>query len=266
MEFLYKGGDCDSSDFRRCEGDNPDLCTCEKLSVPRDMWPDKFFCDDFPPGPPAVDDRGVLVWIQANAAGDEEDLYFQGPVAVGDTWNATTTDDKVSANMDIFVYDYDETTGVIGGLLQQILFHSSCSRELYLADTFGGHQLVEFEDQENVFSLFRIQTIDVNLTLAATAGSSMLMLSSFQMVLFPSEPPSIPVQTQNFDVSGTTLPPPLELVANFMVTIANYNVLATIEGELDGQKCSDFFETDFACERVPADGTQVGPGTGGSKD
>jgi hypothetical protein len=264
MEFLYLAGDCGETKFRRCEGDNPDPCTCEKVLLPMDMWSNRNQCDDFNGGPPIADDRGVLVWMQANAAGDEEELYFRGPVAVGDTWNATTAEDRVSANMDIFVYDYNETTGAIGDLLQQVLFHSSCSQELFLTDQFGGNQLVEFEDQENVFSLFRTQTIDVNLTIAATAGSSVLKLSSLQMILFPSEPPNIPVQFQTFDVNGTTLPPPLELMANFMVTISNYTTQATIEGELDGQKCSDFFQSDFACERVAAGETQGG--TGGSKD
>jgi hypothetical protein len=92
----------------------------------------------------------------------------------------------------------------------------------------------------------------------------MVTLSSLNMILFPSERPNFPVQFQTFDVNGTTLPPLLELMANFMVTISNYNVIGTIEGELDGQKCSDFFETDFACERDAAGETQGG--TGGSKD
>jgi hypothetical protein len=263
MQFLYKGGN--NTEFRRCEGDNPDICTCEKVLLPIDMWSNKNDFEDFPPGPPLEGDTGVLVWIQANSQGDEEDLYFQGPVAVGDTWNATTADDAVSANMDIFVYDYDETTGAIGVLLQQVLFHSSCSQELFLGDQFGGNQLVEFEDQEKVFSLFQPLILDFNMTVAANAGSSMVTLSSLNMILFPSEPPNIPVQTQIFDVNGATLPPPLELMATFMVTIANYNVVGTIEGELDGQKCSDFFETDFACERVAAGETQGGTGSGKGK-
>ena len=51
-------------------------------------------------------------------------------------------------------------------LLQEVLFHSSCSEQLFLLDIFGSFQLLEFENQlQGVVGFANAATVDFNLTL-----------------------------------------------------------------------------------------------------
>jgi hypothetical protein len=76
---------------------------------------------------------------------------------VREQWTLSAAPDRVSANMDILVYDNDPTAG--GILLQQVTYHSSCSQALFLKDSFGANQLLSFTDEEG-----NTETLALNVT------------------------------------------------------------------------------------------------------
>lgn len=252
MMFYYPAGDCNETEFRRCPGEDPDLCDCVKEPIPPEDSGNKFSCDDDPDGTghfPPEKGSEATVWIVAKATGKDA-LYFNGPVEVGGYFNATDPEmTKVEANMDINVYDADPAGTPPGNFLQALLFHSSCSQELYLTDTFGGVQLVEFETDEVVVSLFRSPTFKFNMTLDLDSESSQLELESANIILL-SDAGFIPPQVEVLDVEGETIPPPLALEANFTIIMGtNFTAIANIGGVLDGERCFDVTSTTFSCER-----------------
>ena len=76
--------------------------------------------------------------------GDGGDIYFQGPVPVGDkyTLNQDKSQDKLSADMVLEIFDTDPAFG--GQLLQRTNVHLSCSQALFLFDRFGSSQVTEW--------------------------------------------------------------------------------------------------------------------------
>jgi len=118
ITFRYNGGDCSQSDNLQ----------------PRQ----KFNCADENGGPPFT--QGTQNYIVAVPTGGD-DLYFSGPVAVGDkyTFNEDKAFDKLSADMTIQIFDVEG-----GTLLQQVDLHLSCSQPLFLFDKFGASQVTEW--------------------------------------------------------------------------------------------------------------------------
>lgn len=164
MQMKYNGGGCYGMSFKRCLGDNPDYCACDKEELPCSEWNIGNICADFTAdgrvcnshgvtcaeqnnknptpgcGPPASTEAHV-VYIEAYG---ENELYFSGPVGVNSTWEATTEGEKISRNTAVFTYEWIEGVGK-GRILQQVLFQSSCSDEMSAGDQFGSQQLVEFD-------------------------------------------------------------------------------------------------------------------------
>jgi hypothetical protein len=245
MQFLFKGGDCSFSDFRRCPGNNPDYCTCTREKLAQEDWPNKITCEDFDGGPPSPSDRGSLSWLRLEGNGE---IYFEGAVAVGSSFNASTTADEVAANTDIFIYEYDETNDGPGALLQEVVYHSSCSEEMYLADTFGSTQLTEFESENQLVSLFRTSTFSFDLTLQLNSDATSLELITANMVLLSSS--FLEPQLQSLDVNGTTIPPALTVNADFtIIPEENHTAIASIGGKLDGRECFGLAQQTFNCPR-----------------
>jgi hypothetical protein len=247
LEFIYKGGDCDNSEFRRCSGDNPDYCTCEKEVIAEADWPNELTCEDFNGGPPGTTQVGATSWIRATPAG-LDDIYFEGAVKIGSTFNATTTAAEVEGNIDIFVYEYDEVNDGPGALLQQVLFHSSCSQELFLADNFGSSQLIEFESSDALVSLFRTQRFTFNMSLEVDSGADEFTLNTANVVILSTD--FLGPQLQSFDVSGVTIPPAFIVEADFtIIPEQNHTAIASVGGVLDGSICNSLTTITFNCPR-----------------
>ena len=194
------------------------------------------------------------MWISAGS--DKGDLYFDGPVRVGDSFNATDPAMvKVQANMLIQVFATDGTAP--GALLQEVLFHSSCSQELYLADIFGGIQLIEFEfigkgcSNPEIINLFRRTDFEFDIDLAVEANSGgPLQLDFAQLFLINGLDPNL-IQVANFDVKGQTIPPALSLSSDFGIARDTpYTARAVVTGAINGRQCTGDAEVEFICERI----------------
>ncbi|CAJ1901315.1 unnamed protein product [Cylindrotheca closterium] len=164
MQMKYNGGGCYGMSFKRCLGDNPDYCSCDKEELPCSEWSTGNVCADFTSDGRVCNSHGVTCAEQNNKnptpgcgppasteahtvyieAYGENELYFSGPVSVNSTWEATTEGEKMSTNTAIFTYEWIEGIGK-GKILQQILFQSSCSDDMSAGDQFGSQQLVEFD-------------------------------------------------------------------------------------------------------------------------
>jgi hypothetical protein len=298
MVMFYRGGGCQSTQFRRCplrdpdptpDLPNPDPCSCSKEELPCEEWNNKNTCFDFNPntgvqcnsivefcannqdttpipgcGPPTVDTVHT-VWIEAFGNGE---AYFAGPVENNSTWTAITTDDKVSANTNIFTYEY--VNGARGRLLQNVVFHSSCSQELFLTDQFGSHQLIEFEafcdvdrcdpgcnNGRRTISLFQDQIGDFEFTLEArTDDQNPVTLRFVAAVLTPLSfqfPYFGETEFQLFpELNGTTVPPNVIVTPNFNLRLdEEYTIAGVVVGERSNGNCDAFGQSSLACVRVP---------------
>eukprot|EP00980_Cylindrotheca_fusiformis_P023987 scaffold11292_cov116-Cylindrotheca_fusiformis.AAC.1 len=246
LEFIYNGGGCSSTEFLRCPGNDPDYCNCTKEVVAEADWPNQVTCEDFNGGPPAITQFGTTSWIRATPA-DADDIYFEGAVKVGSTFNATATNTTtVAGNIDLFIYEYDSDNDGPGALLQQVLFHSSCSQELFLADTFGANQLVEFESSSALVSLFRSQRFSFTLDLAMESNATELVLSTANVVVLSED--FLEPQLESFNVSGVTIPPSFSTQANFtIVPEENHTAIASVGGVIDGSRCNALTTFSFSC-------------------
>jgi hypothetical protein len=300
MVMFYRGGGCQNTNFRRCpvrdpdptpDLPNPDPCSCSKEELPCEEWNNNNDCFDFNPnsgaecdsigafcdrnqeklpavpgcGPPSADEVHT-VWIEA--FGNDE-AYFAGPVENNSTWTAITTDDRVDANTNIFVYEF--VNGARGRLLQEVIFHSSCSQELFLTDQFGAHQLIAFEafcdvdrcdpgcnNGRRLISLFQDQIGNFEFTLEARTDdqnpvtlrfvAAVLTPLSFQFPFFGE------TEFQLFpELNGTTIPPSVSVSPNFNLRLdEEYTIAGVVVGERSNGNCDAFGQSSLACIRVPA--------------
>jgi hypothetical protein len=148
MDFRYNGNDCSG-------GFNLQPTTL-------------YVCEDYGPRPGPPPERGAVSYIEAFELGGGE-VYFSGLVEVGSVFSAVAAD-RMSANMNITIYDVPagETNpaNIVQpqNILQTVIYHSSCSQNLYLKDRFGAVQLVEFENiLQGIVTCF--VTVDLNFDL-----------------------------------------------------------------------------------------------------
>lgn len=206
-----------------------------------------YTCQDFNGGPPAINQIGTRSWIKATAAGSSV-VYFEGVVRVGDSFDATSTSGVVATNMDIFVYQYDAANNGPGLLLQQVLFDSSCSQQLFLTDTFGANQLVEFESPTALVSLFQTQAFAFNLELEMNLGNTQLELNQANVVLLTQD--FLSPQFKTLEVNGARIPPPLSIIDDFVIVPdVNHTAIASFAGLLDGIVCNALETVNFICPR-----------------
>jgi hypothetical protein len=297
MVMFYRGGGCQSTNFRRCpirdpdptpDLPNPDPCTCSKLDLSCEEWNNKNECVDFNNGgaecnsieafcdsnqdtspipgcgPPNVDEAHT-VWIEAFG---KDEMYFAGPVENNSTWTAITTEDTVDANTNIHTYEF--VNGARGRLLQEVIFHSSCSQELFLTDQFGSHQLIEFEsfcdvdrcdpscnNGRRTISLFQDQIGNFEFTLEARTDdqnpvtlrfvAAVLTPLSFQFPFFGQ------TEFQLFpELNGTSIPPSVSVTPNFNLRLdEEYTIAGVVVGERSNGNCDAFGQSDLSCTRVP---------------
>ena len=290
MTMFYRGGGCSGTRFRRCplrdpdptpELPNPDPCTCTKEELPCTEWNNKNECYDYDNagvecnnleefcsngqnsdpipgcGPPASDIEHS-VWIEAFG---KDELYFEGKVDVNTTWDAVTIEEKVEAITDIFTYEYDPFTNGKGRLLQHVIFHSSCSQELFLTDQFGAQQLIEFESNcesdrcdpfcqngRRLITLFQNRTGDFSINLIAQSPDQEPVLVN--AILAVVSDGNLVSQINTFFPSQT-VPPDLTIVPNFNVRLdENYTINAVAIGTQGGASCESVGDGTFQCVRV----------------
>ena len=238
MTFRYNGGDCSGS---------------------FNVQPDTLFqCEDFQGGPPT--ERGTLSYIEAFELGGGE-MYFSGFVEVESTFIGLA-EDQVAANMNITIYDPRGETdpSVIvnpANILQTVIYHSSCSQNLYLKDRFGSIQLVEFiNEEQGVVTCFL--TAEIGFTFTAPIEIEGEAILSALTVITNTEggPNGNGIYNLTDEVYGVIISPdddpPFSISATIPIDLTvrrPYTALATIIGETgtvigEGNPCVgvDFFE------------------------
>jgi hypothetical protein len=124
MVFRYNGGGCDQS-----------------FNI---QPPDLFQCFDFHGGPPTIE--GAVSYITVTDIRGLDIIYHADFVAVGDEYTVADNGRDVEPNMNISIWSSEDTSPE--NLLQTLIFHSSCSQNLFLKDRFGASQLVIFVNEE----------------------------------------------------------------------------------------------------------------------
>jgi len=272
MLFRVDTRPCDQSILRRCPGIDPDTCSCIRdTTLTPDAWPDqKFFCTDFDAGPPPAGTPGTF-YIRAYPEKDTTVTYFAGPVTTpGGLFNMTapSTETEVEANSYLELYSCaDAACSAPGTLLQQVLFHSSCSQQLYLFDIFGSFQLVEFESTNlGLISSFRSPGVGFTVTLDAAATGSNLILD-FMSIVILDDTAELEPQILSFEVAGTPIPPDYTASTNVTLFIGReFQVVTTIGGQLNGLGCFSAVNSTLQCDATvtPTDSEEGGGGGGGS--
>jgi len=158
-------------------------------------------------------------------------------------------------------------------MLQQVLFHSSCSQQLYLLDIFGSFQLIEFESTTFGVIGFGINpTINFEITLdtAQAADNPNILVEFLSVVVLSAEPGLLPPQIYNVEYnppeSISTLNQPIEVV---LIPGQPFNVISTIGGTLDGVGCFDVSNSTIQCDATlepttGEDGADGGGANGGN--
>ena len=123
MVMKFNGGDCSQS----FNIQNADL----------------FQCSDFNGAPPT--DEGAQSYIVFTDIKGQGIIYYEGFAAVGSDILLENGGAQVDANMNVTIYSSDDKQP--SSILQTMIFHSSCSRNLFLKDRFGSIQLVEFTNE-----------------------------------------------------------------------------------------------------------------------
>lgn len=107
-------------------------------------------CTDFfdNPGDVPAPGSNETAYIRIFRRGDTDDPLFEGVVREGSVYDVLgENNDRLPADMRIDIYPADETVFNGNTILQSVEFHSSCSQPLLCFNTFGGHQIVGWENE-----------------------------------------------------------------------------------------------------------------------
>jgi hypothetical protein len=237
MTFRYNGGDCLGS-----------------FNIQPDTL---FFCEDYGPlpGAPPKDSNAISYIVAADL--DIDVIWFEGFVQVGKEFTAIA-EDRFDANMNVTIYD---PGGLTGGTLtaaqralivrpqaiqQTIIYHSSCSRNLFLKDRFGAVQLVIFRnvDQGEV-TCFVNATLLFGVKVPVEVEGGNVILKSLTVLS------NLGIFNLTDQVAGVNLTPlSPTFIAEQKITLdltvrQKYTALSTIIGCTDeGKRCfgTDYFE------------------------
>lgn len=251
MVFRTAVRTCDQSDLRRCPGVDPDSCECDRnITIPEEDWPEqKYECTDFDGGPV---DEFATYYVVSVPEKDPEVIYFNGTVQTpGGRFEAREPDgNEVEANTFLRLFEYDNVTDTPGRLLQEVLFHSSCSEQLFLLDIFGTFQLLEFENElQGVVGFANNATVDFNLTLSV--DTDQLDLEFLNLVVLSPSDEILGPQVIEIDVDGVSIPPPFSSTEDVvLIPGVEFEVLTTIGGDLNGQGCFDVSSSTVFCEAL----------------
>jgi len=158
--MLYNGGDCSQSDNRQFL---------------------QFTCEDFNGGPPnAPGSRAYIIVTDIKGDGI---VYHRDFVTVGDNYDLRTPDGegRFEADQRIQIYSSDVTSQA--NLLQDVVYHSSCSSNLELKNRFGASQLVQFfnSEQGNV-TCFNAAAFDFDIRIPITIIGESIRLESLTVL------------------------------------------------------------------------------------
>jgi hypothetical protein len=239
MEFRFSATECDNTLLKRCPGVDPDSCTCiRNVTLTEEDWPSQqLSCTDF-----GAVNASETYYVKAFPERDPSVIYFEGEMAPGGRFNATDPNlERVESNMFLEVY-----SSLNGDLLQQILFHSSCSQELYLLDIFGSFQLVEFETLDKVTTFAINPQLSFALTLAIE--SDLLELDFVGVGVFSPDPFILAPQTETFNVTGVSIPPPYsESTDIILIPDEDFTVITTVSGVVNGVPCTEITDVVVNC-------------------
>lgn len=141
MVFRFNGGTCEQSDNIQ----NANL----------------FQCFDFRGGPPT--EVGETVFLVATDIKGGEIVYHADTVAVGEEYTVSDQPFEVEPNINITIWSSPAATPDL--MLQTLVFHSSCSQNLFLKDRFGASQLVVFVNEpQGLQSCFFNATFTINIS------------------------------------------------------------------------------------------------------
>eukprot|EP00546_Thalassionema_frauenfeldii_P002433 CAMPEP_0178934710 /NCGR_PEP_ID=MMETSP0786-20121207/24037_1 /TAXON_ID=186022 /ORGANISM="Thalassionema frauenfeldii, Strain CCMP 1798" /LENGTH=1502 /DNA_ID=CAMNT_0020612569 /DNA_START=1215 /DNA_END=5725 /DNA_ORIENTATION=- len=216
MVFRYNGGLCDQSDNIQ----NSEL----------------FQCFDFQEGPPV--NAGDESYITVTDIKGGSIIYHADTVRVGGEYTVLDEPFQVEANMNITTWRNDNT--IPQNILQTLVFHSSCSQNLFLKDRFGAHQLVVFVNEEQgLRSCFFNATFNLNIANDVQGTGAILQrLSSntnYGLFNFTNEVNGI------FLEPGETLSPSPSFDVVIDLTVVTNNVIFTsvLARSEEGFQCSD---------------------------
>jgi len=105
------------------------------------------FCEDYGNITPVITNKYYIVAVDIKRGIQ----YFRGYVELKDNFLLRDGSSLMKANMNVTVYVSDKA--LPEEILQTIVFHTSCSQNLYLNDIFGSIQVVGFKnDEQNITS------------------------------------------------------------------------------------------------------------------
>mmetsp|Transcript_24780 Transcript_24780/g.35330 ORF Transcript_24780/g.35330 Transcript_24780/m.35330 type:complete len:798 (+) Transcript_24780:1-2394(+) len=138
--------------------------------------PTLFSCLDFQGGPPTQE--GQESYIIAQDIRGLGVIYFEGFVKVGESFLVEDGGNQVQPNMNITIWNSAVTTPE--NMVQTMVYHSSCSQNLFLKDRYGSVQLVIFvNDVQGEVTCFLNATYSFNI--ANEGDFSFQLLSLFSV-------------------------------------------------------------------------------------
>ena len=174
-EFFFRGGDCSENDF--------------------DQPIDRVECTDFfnNPGDIPAPRSNETAWVRLFERGEDEDPIFEGLVREGSTYQVFGENNgRLPANMRIDTYPPATTVFTPSNIWQSVSFHSSCSQPLLCFNTFGGHQVVAWEN-ERQGAIDCFDDVFVEVLILVTVGVRVLPPADSSIVMQELE-----VRTDNY--------------------------------------------------------------------
>ena len=209
-----------------------------------------FFCEDFQGGAPTA--AGTQSYILAQDINGDGIIYHAAFVGVGEEFSMRDNivpGRNVQANMNVTIYSSDQIG--FNTMLQTMIYHSSCSSNLFLKDRFGSIQLVLFaNDAQGLVSCFYNATFQFSISSTGSFGTTLISLVSAT---------NLGQFNLTDRVNGLMLAPGETFTVNETVVIdltvrQQYTAISTIEGvSPDGTICSAFDTLQFvAGNPIPA--------------
>ena len=196
-----------------------------------------FQCEDFNGGPPT--EEGALSYIVATDIKGQGIIYHDGFVAVGSEYELVDGGNRLEANMNITIYSSDVIDPA--NMIQSVVYHSSCSRNLFLKDRYGASQIVVFvNDLQGIVTCFFNSTFDISIINDGDFGAEFVSLVSVtNLGVFNLTDQVLGQNVAPGESFAISLPVALDLTVR-----QRYTVLSTITGRTEGSGviCTD---TDF---------------------
>jgi len=232
--MLFNGGDCSQSDNRQFL---------------------QFDCRDTMQGPPPTEE-GAEAFIVVTDIEGRGNVYHQDWVKVGSNYDLVTPEgeDRFTADQRILIYSSNVTSA--SNLLQDVVYHSSCSSNLELKNRFGASQLVQFTNsmQGNV-TCFASARFDYEINIPLSLSTDPIRLEKLSILSSFDGFQDLSEQVGGLEFNSSS-PVTIGFNANFDLTRRQRYTLFT---QLEGTRLSDSklcrgqdFETFFAGNPVPA--------------